>query len=72
MMQSLCEKCRLMREIVTSRGSRFLLCQLSMSNAAYPKYPRQPIVHCDGYQSKDLSKTLPHKTPSGDGTAPGK
>src|SRR5215471_11164350 len=31
MNQSLCEKCALMREVVTPKGSRFLLCQLSQS-----------------------------------------
>jgi hypothetical protein len=36
-MQSLCDTCRLMREVVTPKGSRFLLCQLSMSNVVYPK-----------------------------------
>ena len=49
MMTSLCESCRNMREIRTAR-SRFLLCELSVSNADYPKYPPQPIVRCDGYQ----------------------
>jgi len=57
MTQSLCETCRLMREIVTPKGSRFLLCKLSMSNPAYPKYPGQPTVQCEGHQSNGLSKT---------------
>jgi hypothetical protein len=39
-----------MREVVTPKGSRFLLCQLSQSNPDYPKYPRQPVVQCDGYR----------------------
>jgi hypothetical protein len=28
-----------------------LLCELSVTNAAYPKYPPQPVVRCDGYQT---------------------
>src|SRR5438552_2826702 len=48
MMASLCETCRNMREIHTAR-SRFLLCELSNTNGAYPKYPPQPIPRCDGY-----------------------
>src|SRR5262245_18658475 len=40
--QSLCETCAWMREIVTPKGSRFLLCQLSQTNPKFPKYPRQP------------------------------
>src|SRR5437016_5436282 len=49
MMQSLCETCENVREVRTAT-SRFLLCQLSFTNAAYPKYPPQPVVHCDGYR----------------------
>jgi hypothetical protein len=51
MMQSLCETCRNVREVRTPR-SRFLLCELSVTNAAYPKYPPQPVVGCDGYQRR--------------------
>ena len=49
---SLCETCAWMREVVTPKGSRFLLCQLSTSDPAYPKYPPQPVGRCDGYQAK--------------------
>jgi hypothetical protein len=56
MNRSLCETCALMRQVVTPKGSRFLLCQLSQSNPDYPKYPPQPVVQCDGYQQKEQSK----------------
>jgi len=56
MVQSLCESCDRMREVVTPKGSRFLLCQLSQTNSAYPKYPPQPIVQCQGYVPKDKSR----------------
>jgi hypothetical protein len=49
---SLCETCQNMRENRTAR-SRFLLCELSFTSAAYPKYPPQPVVRCDGYQGRD-------------------
>jgi hypothetical protein len=52
MMQSLCETCENVREICTAR-SRFLLCELSFTNAIYSKYPSQPVVHCDGYRPKN-------------------
>jgi len=42
-----------MREVVTPKGSRFLLCQLSKTEPAYLKYPPQPVVRCGGYQPKD-------------------
>jgi len=45
-----------MREIITPKGSRFLLCQLSNSDPAYPKYPPQPVVRCGGHQRKDKNE----------------
>lgn len=54
MIHSLCETCALKREIITPKGSRFLLCQLSQTDRTYPKYPAQPVVRCDGYQQKEL------------------
>jgi hypothetical protein len=56
MTSSLCQTCALMREVVTPKGSRFLLCQLSQTNPDYPKYPRQPVVQCEGYQQKEQPK----------------
>ena len=29
-----------------------MLCEFSTTNAAYPKYPPQPVVGCDGYRSR--------------------
>lgn len=51
-MLSLCQTCASMREVITPKGSRFLLCQLSGTDPAYPKYPPQPVVRCDGYQPR--------------------
>jgi hypothetical protein len=50
---SLCETCALMREVVTPKESRFLLCQLSQTDPDYPKYPPQPVVQCDGHREKE-------------------
>jgi hypothetical protein len=44
-----------MREVLTPRGSRFLLCRLSQTDPAFPKYPPQPVVRCDGYQPTQLA-----------------
>ncbi len=55
-MRSLCESCASMREVITPKGSRFLLCQLSESDPAYPKYPRQPVVRCEGYRPKGTNE----------------
>ena len=51
MTPSLCESCENMREIRTTR-SRFLLCELALADATFPKYPPQPVVQCDGYRRK--------------------
>ena len=59
MIRSLCETCALMREVITPKGSRFLLCQLSKSDPAYLKYSPQPVVRCDGYREKEkISEVL--------------
>ena len=58
-MRSLCETCASMREVVTPKGSRFLLCRLSQTDPAFPKYPPQPVVHCDGYQQKGTNEDGP-------------
>ena len=46
----------MMREVITPKGSRFLLCQLSTTDPAYPKYPPQPVVRCDGYRPRETSE----------------
>jgi hypothetical protein len=53
---SLCETCQNMREVRTTR-SRFLLCELSVTNLEYAKYPRQPIIQCEGYQPQQKQQT---------------
>jgi hypothetical protein len=55
MTQSLCETCKNNRDVLTAR-SRFLLCQLSKSDPAYPKYPPQPVVRCEGYERKEQTE----------------
>ena len=56
MTPSLCETCAWVREVVTPKESRFLLCQLSQTNPVYPKYPPQPVVRCDGYRKKEKTE----------------
>jgi hypothetical protein len=61
MIQTLCETCALMRAVITLKGSRFLMCQLSQTNPAYPKYAPQPVVRCDGHQHKEQTS---HREPT--------
>jgi hypothetical protein len=49
---SLCETCRHLREVVTPKGSRFLLCQRSVSDQRFPRYPPQPVVRCGSYERR--------------------
>ena len=49
MQDSLCESCSWVKEIVSGRGSRFLMCERSKADPRFPKYPPQPIGHCEGH-----------------------
>ena len=48
-MRSLCERCGHLREVISGKGSRFLLCQHSSVDDRYPKYPRQPVLACPAF-----------------------
>lgn len=48
----LCGTCVHAKRIVTTRGSRFLLCRLSRSDPAFPRYPRLPVLACRGYRRR--------------------
>jgi hypothetical protein len=48
----LCPTCVHVRIVESSRNSRFLLCNLSQSDPRFPKYPRLPVLSCEGYQRK--------------------
>ena len=56
MIESLCQTCQHCRQIVSGKGSRFFLCQLSQEDGRYAKYPQQPIVRCAGYASGNENK----------------
>jgi hypothetical protein len=45
----LCGSCRHRQIVETSRGSRFVLCELSRTDRRYPRYPRLPVLECDGF-----------------------
>src|SRR5438552_11724873 len=46
----LCADCKNMRLIKSDRASVFYFCQLSASDARFPKYPRLPVLECAGYE----------------------
>jgi hypothetical protein len=52
MIESLCESCAHLREVISAKGSRFLLCLLAQSDRRFHKYPSQPVLRCDGYKPR--------------------
>jgi hypothetical protein len=48
----LCSDCIHSRRIESAHGSVFFLCELSLTDPRYPKYPRLPVLTCAGYKKK--------------------
>lgn len=48
----LCDTCRHAHPIESAKGSFFLLCDLSRTDPAFPKYPRLPVLACPGFSQK--------------------
>jgi hypothetical protein len=48
----LCADCVHSRRIESARGSAFILCNLSQTDSRFPKYPRLPVLSCDGYKKR--------------------
>ena len=48
----LCADCLHSRRIESAHGSVFILCNLSLTDPRFPKYPRLPVLSCDGYEKK--------------------
>ncbi len=45
---SLCHRCVHLRVVTSGKGSQFLMCK----HPALPKYPRQPVHACAGYEAR--------------------
>jgi hypothetical protein len=48
----LCDACEHQQLVRNTRGSTFSLCRLSREDAAYPRYPRLPVLACEGYEPR--------------------
>lgn len=48
--EGLCATCVWRRGVTSDRGSVFVLCEKSLEDASFPKYPRLPVLACSGYQ----------------------
>jgi hypothetical protein len=46
----LCASCLHARRIESTRGSVFILCELSVTDPRFPKYPSLPVLSCGGYK----------------------
>jgi hypothetical protein len=46
----LCRTCRHASQITSAKQSTFVLCGLSRTAPSFPKYPRLPVLRCDGYR----------------------
>jgi hypothetical protein len=49
----LCASCVHARPVTSGRGSTFVLCGRSQSDANYPKYPRLPVTRCAGFEGRE-------------------
>lgn len=54
----LCGVCRNSRRVESDRGSVFWLCELSRTEARFPRYPRLPVWRCPGF--------APGRSPAGE------
>jgi hypothetical protein len=48
----LCGDCAYARRIESAFDSTFFLCELSFTDPRFPKYPRLPLLSCNGYKQK--------------------
>lgn len=46
----LCDSCVHQRLVRSGRGSVFSLCERSLTDERYPKYPRVPVAACPGFR----------------------
>lgn len=46
----LCDSCVYQQLVPNTRGSVFSLCRRSREDPAYPRYPRVPVLSCQGHE----------------------
>ena len=62
----LCGACRHAREVATTRGSRFILCERSRTDPTFARYPRLPVLACRGYEASPPDAASPDDGGSSD------
>jgi len=53
----LCTACRFAREVRSAKDRIYILCEQSLTDPRFAKYPAIPVEHCEGYQQSTLSGT---------------
>lgn len=46
----LCENCRHVKKLANNRGSVFYMCEKAASDSRFTRYPRLPVLRCEGYE----------------------
>jgi hypothetical protein len=49
----LCATCRHARRVESAKGSVFWFCGRSADDPSFSKYPRLPVLRCEGYEPRD-------------------
>jgi hypothetical protein len=52
MKPGLCESCKHVKTLTSSRGSVFYMCQLAETNPRFSRYPPLPVLKCKGYEAQ--------------------
>jgi hypothetical protein len=61
----LCDSCAFQRVVKNTRGSTFSLCERSKTEPdRFPRYPRIPVVRCDGYEPSDSARERASSAPA--------
>jgi hypothetical protein len=47
-----CADCRFGRRVRTARGAEFLMCRRSEGDPRYARYPRLPVIRCEGHDPR--------------------
>ena len=55
----LCADCTNARRIESARSSVFFLCELSLTDPHFPKYPRLPVISCSGFAREKVPRPDP-------------
>jgi len=45
----LCSNCEYARHVEAKEGAAYFLCERSLTDLTFPKYPRLPVLRCSGY-----------------------